>query len=135
MMTNKAREQIANAIWEEVDEGTFEYSVNSDKVVDAMADKVLAALPSILEGVIKPLEFWRSDTGDLCCDTDFGRYQIQKGGARYCCMYAMGMRHRTEPMDPPTFHRTEKAAILAANAHHRAKALRPFNLSAIGVET
>ncbi len=82
----------------------------------------------VLPGCIKPLDFWRSDTGDLCCDTGFGRYQIQKGGARWCCMVAMGTRKRPADITPPTYHRSEQGAITAANAHHRALAMAAFGL-------
>lgn len=65
----------------------------------------------------RPLEFWTSDTGDLICDSLVGRYQIQKGGSRWCCMYAMCSKRRPKGDEAPTFHKSEAAAQAAAQAH------------------
>ncbi len=130
---SNAREQIAEAIWEEVDEGTFEYSVNSDKVVDAMADKVLATLPSILEGMIPDL-VWGVDEGVHFASSPlgFGQYNFTSENSRIDDGFSLYLDEHE--VDVGNFW-THDEAITAANAHHRAEALRPFILSAIGVET
>ena len=92
-------------------------------ILEALAKAILGktapqAAAAVLELVgPRPLVFWTSDTGDLVCDTLFGRYQIQKGGARWCCMYAMGNKRRPKGDDAPTFHKSEESAQAAAQAH------------------
>jgi len=91
-----------------------------------ITDAFLEAMPDM----IPDLEFWSSDTGDLCADTLLGRYQIQKGETRYCMMPAMGMRrHRTpSPESIPTYHKSAEGAKSAANAHHKSQVMAMLGL-------
>jgi hypothetical protein len=70
---------------------------------------------------VKPLEWEESDTGDLICDTIVGRYQIQKGSSRWCCMYAMGVKHSKSNL--PTWHKGPFSAKDAAQADYERRIL------------
>ena len=74
---------------------------------------------------VKPLEWWRSDTGDLFCDTLVGRYQIQKGRERYFMMPAMspGRRNRPDGEAVPSWHKSEESAKAAAQDDYERRVL------------
>ena len=77
---------------------------------------------------VKPLEWWISDTGDHCCDTMVGRYQIQKGATKYCMMPAMATRSRTSELAARSYHRKEEAAKAAAQADYERRILSAINI-------
>ena len=74
---------------------------------------------------VKPLEWWRSDTGDLFCDTLVGRYQIQKGRERYFMMPAMipGRRNRPDGDAKPSWHKAKESAKAAAQDDYERRVL------------
>lgn len=74
---------------------------------------------------VKPLEWWRSDTGDLCCDTLVGRYQIQTGRERYFMMPAIspGWGNRPDGDAVPSWHKSEESAKAAAQDDYERRVL------------
>jgi len=74
---------------------------------------------------VKPLEWWRSDNGDLCCDTLVGRYQIQQGREKYFMMPAMshGRRNRPDGDAVPSWHKSEESAKAAAQDDYERRVL------------
>jgi len=74
---------------------------------------------------VKPLKWWRSDTGDLCCDTLVGRYQIQTGRERYFIMPAIspGRRNRPDGDAVPSWHKSEESAKAAAQDDYERRVL------------
>lgn len=118
------REKLADAI--EAGMGNVhDMDTTFGQYAEAAADAIIDALPSL----VKPMKWRESDTGDWICDTVFGRYQIQRGAARWCCMCAMGVRHRPSGDEGPTWHRTEVAAKAAAQSDYTRRIL-----AALGVE-
>lgn len=125
-MTNNAREQIADACEVGID-NVHDMDVTLRDYAEGAAKEVLAALPSILEGMIEPLE-WEASTYIKRFMSDSYVVQKEYDGVGNAC-WAFGYNDKWV-----SDHDTKELAIEAANAHHRAEALRPFNLSAIGVE-
>lgn len=117
--------------------GNTALKVGPNMLANMLADVTNALEASEAQCVeVKPLEWWVSDTGDACCDTPLGRYQIQKGGSRYCMMPAMALWRKERLDDPvsPSYHRTEKSAKAAAQSDYERRILSAISArSASGV--
>jgi len=104
--------------------------MNAEELILRMADRIEDLEAAKAEAraearQVKPLEWWRSDTGDLCCDTLVGRYQIQKGREKYFMMPAIspGRRNRPDGDAVPSWHKSEESAKAAAQYDYERRVL------------
>lgn len=119
---DKAREMIEDAIWEVTDEGTFDHSVNSNTQVGAITEAILGALPEVIKGMVKPLEWETANETMYWCHTAYGRYSVFETFEGEGYVGLPGSCGAFQIAGGLT------AAIEAANAHNVAQVLKALSM-------